>query len=151
MSEKREDFKKVKIKDREFIVSKFDALTGSYMLLKVGNILLPILGKVDVTKIDKDNPQNSLKGIDLASIAIGLTSLTKEDFSYIQIECLKVCHEDLPAGKAPVITPNGQYGINNVDTKLALVLTVHALIFNVNDFFGDDLSDLMSAGLTSFK
>lgn len=36
----RDDFKTVTINNRTFFIHKFDALTGSYTMMKVGGILL---------------------------------------------------------------------------------------------------------------
>lgn len=144
----KQEFKKVTIKNREFIIRKFDALTGSYTLLKVGGIFAPFLKNIDLTKIDINADKSELiKEVDIASIAGGLTRMPEEDFMYIQRKCLQVCYESLPAGSAQVLTNQNTPGINDFDFKLAMALTIQALIFNITDFFGEDLSSFLLEGL----
>lgn len=151
MGEKRENFKKVKISDRNFIIRKFDALTGSYTVLKVGALFAPLFKGIDFSKIDiksKDVMKN-MSAIDLAGIGASLSSLKEEDYSYVQRKCLQVCYEDLPAGSAQVLKENLSFGVVDIDSKIVLALMIQTIVFNVTDFFPEDLLGLITGGLNT--
>lgn len=131
---KRETEKIVTISGRKFKVEKFDALTGSYIAFMLAEKFLPmgLEAKVGLTNMPK-----------------GRELLSREEFAQIQKDCLSVVSEVLPARTAPVIAENGLWGVNDIekDTRLVLLLTVHALAFNIAGFFdGEGLQEL-KAGL----
>ena len=72
--------------------------------------------------------------------------MSRQEFETLQRDCLSVISEVLPAGPRPVLNPNGTWGLNDVEhnTMLVLLLTIHALAFNVGDFFA-------AGGLSAFK
>jgi len=152
------DNKVVEIKGRKFVIRKFDARTGSFMLFKVMGIIGPILAGLDLDKImDKVNTggiaATDLKGLNIAEIVTGLSSLSESDYNYIYDKCLRVCFEDLDAGPAQVLNNNGKYGVigleNDAATTLALI--AHTLIFNLTSFFdGSPLSSL-AGGILGMK
>jgi len=134
-----EDFKEVEIKNRKFVIRKFDARTGSFMLIKVTGLIAPMLKGLDLKKIQaKEEGAFDLGDIDIASIVSGLTSLSEQDFNYIHDKCLQVCMEDLAAGATRVMNPDGSFGVIGLekDSATTLALVAHALIFNVTGFFG---------------
>lgn len=159
----KDDFKTVTINNRTFLIRKFDALTGSYTMMKVGGIFASLFNRVDPkllkVMMNKDKEENKdstdklsidlLKNIDITGIASSLLKLSEEDYLYIQNKCLQVCFESLPAGPAQVLNNNGSIGIIDFDAKLAMALTAHALTFNVTDFFGGNLLDSILGGLIS--
>lgn len=143
--EKREKSKIVEIGNRKFVINRFDAFTGSYILYTLMEKMLPMMleSKVPVSK--GENLSNVLPATRL--------SMTREEFKSFQIDCLRVCQEVLPAGNMPVIGANGNFGVMNLenDVSTVLQLTIHALMFNIVDFFkGNDLSSLMT-GLPGIK
>jgi hypothetical protein len=126
---KREKSKIVEIAGRKWRIEKFDALTGSYIAYKVMGNSLP--GAIDSQVTGGNAPERKL--------------MSKQEFMEIQMDCLRVCYEILPAGGAPVIGENGSWGVTNIetDTMTVLMLTIHALIFNISGFFdGNALKDL---------
>lgn len=153
MADKRENFKKIKIQDRNFIIRKFDALTGSYTVLKIGALFAPLFKNIDFAKIDAntEDVMSNLSAIDLSGIGISLSSLKEEDFLYVQRKCLQVCYEDLPAGSAQVLKENLTFGVNDIDSKTAMALMIQTIIFNVTDFFPENLLDLITGGLNTFQ
>ena len=126
---KREDYKDVEVGGRKWRIGKFDAMEGSYMLFKIMGVITPLLSK----KTSEDRADE----VNYTEMFLGVTTLSKQDFKEIQIGCLKVCSEHLAAGFAPVLNENGTYGVIGIerDTSTVLALTVHALMFNVADFF----------------
>lgn len=133
-----EDFKEVEIKNRKFVIRKFDARTGSFMLIKVTGLIAPMFKGLDLNKIKSgDGKDPDLNGIDIAGVVSGLTSLTESDFNYIHDKCLQVCFEALPAGPTRVMNLDGNFGVVGLDTDASttLALVAHALIFNVTSFF----------------
>lgn len=130
---KRETYKDVKIGDRNFRIEKFDAYTGSYIAYKLMSEALPMglgnqLGLPDTQKV----------------------SMSKKDFMELQKDCLGVCYEHLPAGITPVLNDNGSFAVNGLekDPKTVIVLTIHALLFNVSSFFDENLLDSIAKGLS---
>jgi hypothetical protein len=131
----KEKFKYIELGGRKWVIGKFDALTGSY-----------IAAKLMATALPKGMEQQ----MNMPNLPKGRSFMSREEFQELQIECLKVCYEDLPAGKAPVMGANNAWGVADIEDDMVLVisLTIHALIHNVAGFFeGNALKDL----LTSFK
>lgn len=149
-----EDFKEVTIKDRKFVIRKFDARTGSFMLIKVTGLIAPMLKGLDLSKIQaKEEGAFNLKDIDIPSVVSGLTSLTEQDFNYVHDKCLQVCFEELPAGSMMVMNSNGSFGVIGLETDsvTTLALVAHTLMFNVTGFFGAELFSSISRGILSMK
>ena len=131
---KRETEKIITIGDRKFKIEKFDALTGSYIAFTLAEKFLPMGLEA------KAGLMNMPKGREL---------LSREEFTQLQKDCLSVVSEILPAGARPVIAENGHWGVNDIakDTRLVLLLTIHALAFNIAGFFGGEGLKELKAGL----
>jgi hypothetical protein len=128
----KEKFKYIELGDRKWVIGKFDALTGSYIAAKLMATALP-------------SGMEQQMDIDLPK---GRSFMSRAEFRELQIECLKVCYEDLKAGKAPVMGDNNAWGVADIEDDMALVisLTIHALIHNVAGFFeGNALKDLLAS------
>ena len=133
---KRETEKIITISNRKFKIEKFDALTGSYIAYMLLENFLPLGLEKKVGLKESDMPA-------------GRKPMSRAEFAQLQKDCLSVVSEVLPARAAPVIAENGLWGVENIekDTRLVLLLTVHALAFNIAGFFdGEGLSEL-KAGL----
>lgn len=144
----------VELKGRKFVIKKFDARTGSFMLIKVTGIVAPMLKGMDLNKITaKNKDEVNLNDIDVAKVVSGLTSLSEQDFNYINDKCLQVCFEVLPAGPTRVMNPDGNFGVIGLENDAAttLPLVAHTLIFNVMGFFGAELFSSISRGISSMK
>ncbi|TGE35874.1 hypothetical protein E4K67_22420 [Desulfosporosinus fructosivorans] len=154
-----EDTKEVEIKNRKFVIRKFDARTGSFMLIKVTGLIAPMLKGLDLNNLQtKEGEEVNLKDIDIAGVVSGLTSLTEPDFNYIHDKCLQVCFETLPSGATRVLNPDGNFGVIGLETDSAttLALVAHTLIFNVTSFFsgsplGSVLGGLFGSKLSTAK
>ena len=148
-----EDFKEVEMKDRKFVIKKFDARTGSFMLLKVTGLIAPMLKGLDIKKIQaKEEGAFDLSDINVAGIVSDLTSLKEEDFNYIHDKCLQVCYEQLDSGPTRVMNPDGRFGVIGLETdsSTTLALVAHTLIFNVTGFFsGSPLAGILGGFLRS--
>jgi hypothetical protein len=155
----KENHKDVEVNGRNFRVRKFDALTGSFMLIKLTGLLAPLLKNIDLKKLDLKEPNTmdeasdiNLDAFDLPGIMSALGNLPEEDFKYIQGKCLRVCHESLSAGLTPVLNTNGSFAVMGLDedTMTVMALTVHALVFNVKGFFtGSPLASLVGGLLNT--
>jgi hypothetical protein len=162
---KRIDFKDITIGTRKFRLHKFDALTGSYMLFKLVGIIAPIFKDMDTKKAkeklqgsgqneSKNVKEEEITGSDMANILTEITKLPKEDFDYIQKNCLMVTNEiyvETSQVSPPVLNEYGTWGTMDIDMPLVLNLTIQSLIFNVSGFFGGSLSDLNLEGLNIFQ
>jgi hypothetical protein len=131
---KREIYKQWEFGGRNWRIGKFDAMTGSYIAYKLMAEILPMgLGG----KIGIPVPKNG-------------TAMSKTDFMDLQKDCLSVCSELLPAGPAPVMDENGNFGVQGLeyDAKTVLALTIQALVWNVRDFFDESLLSSMSEAMS---
>jgi hypothetical protein len=136
-----EDYKDMTVNERKWRVGQFDAKTGSLVIKK----LLPVVSKLFVS--------GDMESINIPKISMALSDIEDKDFEYIRDACLKVTHESLGAGFAPVLNENGTYGVNNIanSTMLVMTLVAHALIFNVTGFFADTpLASLVDKALNTF-
>lgn len=152
--EKHVNFKEVELKGREFVIRKFEARTGSFMLIKVTGLIGPMLKGLDISKVKVEEGKiPDISGIDIAGIVSGLASLKEEDFNYIHDKCLQICFENLPAGPTQVMNSDGNFGVSGLDTDSAttLALVAHALIFNVTGFFGGSPLSSVLGGLLGMK
>ncbi len=130
---KRETSKIVELSGRKFKIEKFDALTGSYIAFTVMEKFLPmgLEAKAGLGNMPKDRQL-----------------MSKQEFAELQKDCLKVVSEVLPARCAPIINENGSWGVSDIekDTRLVILLTIHALAFNISGFFdGEGLSELKAS------
>jgi hypothetical protein len=131
--DKREIYKTFKYEGREFRIGKFNAMTGSYVAYKLMGQMLPMGIIVDGIKAPE-----------------GSQIMSKSDFIDLQKDCLKTCSELLPAGPAEVMYENDTFGIDDIENnaKLALALTVQALVWNISDFFDENLLRSLATGIS---
>lgn len=136
----RETFKDVEIGKRKFRLSKFDALTGSYIVYAVLTQILPMgIGE-------------QIEGLPSAAEGKPVSIMPKEKFIEIQKDCLKCCAEIVPAGGtiAPVsvMLPDGRWGVPDIeqDAAMALLLTVNVLGYNVKSFFDANTLEMFKSG-----
>lgn len=144
---KRETKKIVEIQGRKFEIRSFDAFTGSYIAFTLMEKMLPMGMEAKV--------MNAVKA-DGGDAAVSLPSralMSKGEFIAFQRDVLSVVGEVLPARTAPLFNENGSWGIADIEDNamLVILLTIHALVFNIAGFFtGDGLKEL-KAGLQSLS
>ena len=125
----RETEKMIEVMGRKFKIGKFDAFTGSYILFQLFEKIVPM------GSLQQELPKNRM-------------AMNKEEFVKLQRDCLSVISEVLPAGPRPIFNENGSWGLNDIEhnTPLVILLTIHALAFNVGDFFAaGGLTELQSS------
>jgi len=149
-----ERFTEVTINERRFQIGKFDALTGSFMAVKLAGMIAPLVKSINVDAVRGAEKLEDVKmsSFDITGILSAIGSLTEEDFAYVQGKCLRVCREILPGDLAPVIRADGSFGVTDLDddTATVMALTVHALMFNIKSFFGaSPLASLVGGLLTT--
>ncbi|MFC3768361.1 phage tail assembly chaperone [Paenibacillus sp. GCM10012303] len=149
-----ESYKDVEINGRTFRIRKFDALTGSFMLVKVTGLIAPLFKNVDISKLKEvgEASEIDLGAFNVSGMIAEIGNLSESDFRYVQEKCLQVCGELLPAGVAPILNSNGTFGVAGLeeDTMTVLALTVHAILFNVKGFFaGSPLASLVGGLLNT--
>jgi hypothetical protein len=135
--DKRELYKNFEFDGRKWSIGKFDAMTGSYIAYKLMGEMLPAF--------------ISVPGIPTAPQ--GSPVMSKPDFIDMQKDCLRVCTELLPAGPAKVINDNGSWGVEGIENnaKLAITLTVQALVWNLTDFFDESLLQELATGISGLN
>lgn len=143
----RAEFKEFEVGERKFQVKRFDALTGSYVAFTLFEKILPVIMGNKDKFLGTKTPDASADSF-AEMLPSTLFKMSREDFTALQKDCLKVCYEVLPAGLTPVIGANGRWGIIGVDTDTGLILrlTIEALLFNLLGFFNDGgLSSLVTS------
>lgn len=143
----RAEFKEFEVGERKFQVKRFDALTGSYIAFTLLEKILPVIMGNKDKFLGTKTPDASADSF-AEMLPSTLFKMSREDFTALQKDCLKVCYEVLPAGLTPVIGANGRWGIIGVDTDTGLILrlTIEALLFNLLGFFNDGgLSSLVTS------
>lgn len=143
----RAELKEFEVGERKFQVKRFDALTGSYIAFTLFEKILPVIMGNKDKFLGTKTPDASADSF-AEMLPSTLFKMSREDFTALQKDCLKVCYEVLPAGLTPVIGANGRWGIIGVDTDTGLILrlTIEALLFNLLGFFNDGgLSSLVTS------
>ena len=140
----RETEKIVEVLGRKFKIKKFDAFTGSYIMFQLMEKVLPMALE---SKVPVETEQGTV-GTLQNELPANRMHMSRKEFETLQRDCLSVVSEVLPAGTRPVFNTNGTWGLNDMEhnTMLVLLLTIHALAFNVGDFFAaGGLSELQSS------
>lgn len=135
MTKKRETSKTVKIQGRTFEITKMDAMTGAYILYQLMDKALPML---DVMLPAFSGGVVSAEALTKV-LSNGLPKMRRDEFEELARDCLSVVTEVNAAGNIPVFNTNGSYRINGLERNTALLigLIIHALVFNVSDFFAE--------------
>lgn len=144
---KRETKKIVEIQGRKFEIRSFDAFTGSYIAFTLMEKMLPMGMEAKVMNAVKAD------GGDAAVCLPSRALMSKGEFISFQRDVLSVVGEVLPARTAPIFNENGSWGVADIEDNamLVIMLTIHALVFNIAGFFtGDGLKEL-KAGLQSLS
>ena len=144
---KRETKKIVEIQGRKFEIRSFDAFTGSYIAFTLMQKMLPMGIEAKVMNAIKADGGNA--AVSLPSRAL----MSKGEFIAFQRDVLSVVGEVLPARTAPLFNENGSWGVVDIEDNamLVIILTIHALVFNIAGFFtGDGLKEL-KVGLQSLS
>lgn len=126
----------IEIAGRKWKIKKFDAMTGSYIALKMMSKISHIaFGIVSGNLTDKIVIANA--------VSAELGSFSKQEFIEIQAECLHVVNESKDVdGKEmliPIKTPEGQWCVSGLeyDALTVMALVSHVLIFNLTGFFDE--------------
>ncbi|WP_315305529.1 phage tail assembly chaperone [Selenomonas noxia] len=140
---KRETKKIVELQGRKFEIRSFDAFTGSYIAFTLMEKMLPMGMEAKVMNAVKADGGDA--AVSLPSRAI----MSKADFIAFQRDVLSVVGEVLPGRTAPIINENGSWGVEDIadNAILVIMLTIHALVFNIAGFFGGDGLMELKAGL----
>jgi len=130
----RETQRVVTISGRRWKIGKYDALTGSYIALK----MLSKLSHIAVGVFSGNLKDQALIAM---STANEIGSLTKAEFNEIQSESLHVVAElKEVSGKDienPIRLPDGRWGVEGLEDDALLIMTLvsHVLLFNLSGFF----------------
>ena len=130
----RETQRIITISGRRWKITKFDALTGGYIALK-------LLSKLSHIAVGVFSGNLTDQAIIAMSIAEEIGSLTKKELAEIQGECLYVVKELMEVGgkelELPIRLPDGKWGVEGVeyDGLLVMTLVAHVLVFNLTNFF----------------
>lgn len=140
-------YKDIEINGRNFRLNKLDARTGSFMLLRLINILAPLFKNIDFHEGEESSV--AMDDINLTELVSSICDLSEEDFRFIQDNCLQIVEELLPAGPAKVLDKYGNYCVLDIefDTMLLMNLTIQSLVFNLSGFFEGNPLTSMPKGL----
>lgn len=146
-------FNKVTINDQEYVIRKFDAMTGLKLARLVIAKAAPIIPLLDIGDDQKDGQKDGQKKTaqDIANderiyTVVGevLGTMSDADIDDLVKKCLSVCFVDLPAGMQPIIDETGHYGVEDVEYDMALTIRLcyEAIKWGAADFFGGKNSPL---------
>lgn len=124
---KREITSDIEIEGRKFIIGSFNPLDGNYILMQLLTFVLPLgIGDILKTKLG-------------TNIGSSTKLMPKEEFKQLQIDILSVVKEVMPntGHKAPLVRPDGTFGVQDVTMGLVINLLVATLAFNFKDFFAE--------------
>lgn len=155
MSEK---YKFVTVKGQEYRIEKFSALHGTYVLAKISGVIASALSTL-VTGMggemekpgdllqDFDAIKSLVKDVDIRAMFLPLSTMSEEDFMYVQKKCLSACHVQKQIGYVPTIYDNGSFSVPELedDTFAVMALIAHALIHNFAGFISGSLSSALAS------
>lgn len=126
-------FKTVEIDGSEYVIEKFDAMTGLKLARFLLSKLMPIL---PVVLRDGEEVNDLLLYEVLGEV---LESVDEKELETVVSHCLRACSVNLPAGRQKIMDEFGHYGVDGVeyDMKLVVQLCVQALLFGAADFFSE--------------
>ena len=139
-------FNKVTINDQEYVIRKFDAMTGLKLARLVIAKAAPILPLLDAGDAQNGEKTAGIARDDRIYTVFGevLSAMTDADIDDLVKKCLSVCSVELPAGPQPIIDETGHYGVDDVeyDMGLTIRLCYEAIKWGAADFFGGKNSPL---------
>ena len=142
-------WKTVTINDQEYVIRKFDAMTGLKLARLVIAKAAPIIPLLDIGDDQKDGVKKTAQEIandERIYTVVGevLGTMSDADIDDLVKKCLSACFVDLPAGKQPIIDETGHYGVDDVEYDMALTIRLcyEAIKWGAADFFGGKNSPL---------
>ena len=142
-------WKTVTINDQEYVIRKFDAMTGLKLARLVIAKAAPIIPLLDIGDDQKDGEKKTAQKIandERIYTVVGevLGTMSDADIDDLVKKCLSACFVDLPAGKQPIIDETGHYGVDDVEYDMALTIRLcyEAIKWGAADFFGGKNSPL---------
>lgn len=145
----RTNNKVIDLAGRRFRINKFDAQTGSYIVYQLFSAFLPMVTKGGLPEISDETKLDSF----VSTLSVNLPTLPKDQFFALQKDCLSVCQElvnetgvEMPI---QVMLANGDYGVSDIENNamLAMMLTIHTIIFNITGFFSESGLNLKDLGM----
>lgn len=141
-------YNKVTINEQEYVIRKFDAMTGlklARLVIAKAAPIIPLLDTGDDQKGAKKTAQDIANDERIYTV-VGevLSTMGDADIDDLVKKCLSVCYVDLPAGMQPIIDETGHYGVEDVEYDMALTIRLcyEAIKWGAADFFGGKDSPL---------
>lgn len=131
---KREVSKDIEVSGRRWRIEKFNALTGSYICIKLMAKISGIVFAISDKKLS-DLP------VLITVLTEELSTIAKHEFIDIQRESLMVVKEIQNVGGVdapiPILMPDGKFSLPDLeyDAITTLALVCHVLAFNLAPFF----------------
>lgn len=133
---KREKSVIVEIFDEKYKIEKYTAWVGAFIIFKLINKALPSL----------------LSEGDAAALASLQNQMGKQEFTEFLKDVLSVVSVKKEAGFFPVLDEMGNLQADlQDDTITILLLAIHAIKFNANDFFSEGARKSLAEGLQGFS
>lgn len=133
---KREKSVIVEIFDEKYKIEKYTAWVGAFIIFKLINKALPSL----------------LSSGDAEALVSLQNQMGKQEFTEFLKDVLSVVSIKKEAGFFPVIDEMGNLQADlQDDTITILLLAIHAIKFNANDFFSENVRKSLAEGLQGFS
>lgn len=121
----KEKTKDVYLGDERYQIGRMTPWVGSWMVAQIITKMLP-MGIDNALALELKIPIN---------LPLSRSDMTEEQFHNMQKHCLDVVKFYEASGPAvPIVLPDGRF-VKDISTPDVIALTVHALLFNVSDFF----------------
>lgn len=133
----RELNKVVSVNGKNYQIGRFSAMVGSYVCMK-------IMGKISGIAVAIMDGKVTNPAVIASAVSEEIGQMSKQEFIEIQSECLRVCFELLDVGGSatpmPLVTAGGEFASPELatDAVTCMLLTVHALVFNLSPFFDEN-------------
>ena len=158
----REREKEITLEEQRYVLHRFDARTGTFMLKVIAEKALPLwqafLGLAGenqkptdgMTKEEIEARDNAQNAAFIDMIIRTLMSITDDDIDKIMGICLKNTDKILRSGATPIMD-GSRFAIEDLefDTVLCLKLCAQSIMFNFSDFFGEGGLSSILGGLSS--
>lgn len=132
----RETERIIELGSKKWKIKKFDAMTGSYIAIK-------ILSRIAHIALGITSGQIKDKSIIVTALASEISTLSKQEFMEIQAESLNVCFLIEKVGdkevESPIRLPDGNWAVGGVSDNVLLIMSLiaHVLLLNLSGFFDE--------------
>src|SRR5215469_7346064 len=136
----REVYKDVQIGEHSYRIAKMTARDGCWLAMQVMSYMMPAAVQVVAAQMGSPIPVTGQS-----------RTMTEAEFHNIQDHCLAMCTRAKQEANAivwyPLFHDSGKANFDDLESDVVtfMVLTIHALLFNLKPFFGEGMEKITQA------